>query len=70
MQISLEILNSLNKSLRKTEALTIILGITNLEILASDVIDNYLWALSDHVREVRQLYDKLVEEIQTSGSVH
>ena len=66
MQINLEILNNLNKSLRKAEALTIILGITSLEMVASDVIDNYLWALSDHVREARQLYNKLTAEIQAS----
>ncbi|HSW69399.1 MAG TPA: hypothetical protein VLI69_04495 [Gammaproteobacteria bacterium] len=67
MQINLEILNNLNKSLRKAEALTIILGITNLEMVASDVIDNYLWALNDHVREARQLYNRLAAQIQITN---
>jgi len=60
MQVNPEILNNLNKFLCKAEALAAILEIADLETVATHVIDNYLWALSDYIREARQLYNRLV----------
>jgi hypothetical protein len=59
MQINPNTLSQLNKSLRKAEALATILQMTNLDFTDTNVIDNYLWALSDNIREAKQICNRL-----------
>lgn len=48
----------------KAEALAMTAAAVDFEAYTSDIISNYLWALSDIVREARYLYEKTYQGIE------
>lgn len=47
--------DAINACLSKAEALAVIAATIDFECYESEIISNYLWALSDSVREARWL---------------
>lgn len=52
--------SAIHRCLCQAEALAIIATITDAEAVGSDAINNYLWTLSDIVREAKWLYEHLI----------
>lgn len=53
-----QLFNAVNACLCKTEALALTAATTDFESYDSDTINNYMWALSDIIRETKCLYEK------------
>ena len=56
-----QISNAINRCLCKAEALATIASMIDVEAIESDIINNYLWELSDIIREARWLYGHLFD---------
>jgi hypothetical protein len=53
-----QLLDAVSVCLNKAESLTCIATTIDMETYTSDIVNNYLWALSDIVREAKWLYEK------------
>jgi hypothetical protein len=53
--------SAINRCLCQAEALAMIAAIIDVEAVGSDIINNYLWMLSDIVREARVLHGYLAD---------
>lgn len=56
---SQQLYDAIHACLSKAEALATTAATTDFEAYGVDTISNYLWALSDAIREARWLYGKL-----------
>jgi hypothetical protein len=54
--------SAINRCLCQAEALAMIAAIIDVEAVGSDIINSYLWVLSDIVREARGLYGYLLDK--------
>ncbi len=52
--------SAINRCLCQAEALTIVATIIDAEAVGNDVINNFLWTLSDIVQETKWLYEHLM----------
>ncbi len=55
-----ELWSAINRCLCQAEALSIIATIIDAETIGVDTLNDYLWTLSDIVRETRCLYENLI----------
>lgn len=60
---SQQLYDAISACLNKAEALAITAATTDFEAYGVDVISNYLWALSDTIREARWLYGKTTNNL-------
>jgi hypothetical protein len=61
--ISNQLYDSVNACLCKAEALAIVAATADLEAYDPKVLNNYLWTLSDLVREARWLFEKTYHKL-------
>lgn len=54
-----QLFDAINARLHKAEALAVIAATIDFETYTSETIGNYLWALSDVIREVKWLHKKI-----------
>ncbi len=54
--------SAISRCLCQAEALSTIATIVDVEIVGVDTFNNYLWTLSDMVRETRWLYEYLINK--------
>ncbi len=54
--------SAINRCLCQAEALAIIATIADAETVGVDTVNNYLWALSDMIQEVRWLYEHFINK--------
>lgn len=57
-----DVYKSISARLAKAEALAIIAANLDLDAYAPDIVSNYLWALSDMVRESKALYEEITRK--------
>jgi hypothetical protein len=53
-----QLFDAVNACLYKAEAIAMTAATTDFEAYTSEVINNYMWALSDLIREARWLFGK------------
>lgn len=54
--------SAINRCLCQAEALAVIATIADAEAVGMDIINNYLWTLSDVVQEAKWLYGHLISK--------
>jgi hypothetical protein len=59
---SQQLYDTINSCLSKAEALAITAATVDFESYEPDTINNYLWALSDIIREAKWLYGKIINK--------
>ena len=52
-----QLIAAINRSLCHAEALSLAASVINVESLGTDIMDNYLWALSEIIQEAKYLHD-------------
>ncbi len=55
--------DAISACLSKAEALAITAATTNFEAYTDEILTNYLWTLSDIIREAKWLYGKTTNKI-------
>lgn len=52
--------SAINRCFCQVEALAIMASIIDVEAIGNETVNNYLWALSDIVREAKWLFEHLI----------
>lgn len=57
-----QLFSAINRCLCQAEALAVIATIVDIEAVGFEVINNYLWTLSDVIQETKKLYGYLMDK--------
>ncbi|HSW93587.1 MAG TPA: hypothetical protein VLJ15_04440 [Gammaproteobacteria bacterium] len=64
-----QLFEAVNASLCKAHAIAAIGAVADMDVYDADIVNNYLWALSDIIQEAKWLHGKIIscKHIQEAG---